>query len=163
MSPSQTAGAVIGLLHAEFAQGSNDHQIVLRDLLPRLQTLRAEALALPPRARRSFRIKRTGPRQRTGRSAGSIARMYERFISYELWRTFLVYNVSRFEGLLFQILRLLLTLFPERLLVKVPGLPAAKAEALAKARTSMNAALQLDSMIDAHLDSIFRNAPTLYL
>ncbi len=163
MPCSQTAGAAVGLLHAQFAQTTNDHQIVLRELLPRLHGLREEALALPPRARRSFRVKRTGPRERTGRSAASIARMYERFCHYEIWRSFFVYNVSRFEGFLFQILRLVLTLYPERMLVVVHGLPTVKVDALTRVRTSADVPQHLDALIDSHLDRVFRHAPRLYL
>lgn len=163
MSPRQAPASLVGVLHANFSQISNDHQIVLRDLLPRLQALRDQGLALGAQGRRSFRIKRSGPRERTSRSGMSVARMYERFIEHELWQAFLVYSVSRFEGFLFQILRLVLTLYPERLLLAVPEAPVVKRKVLAKARSSGNPDRMLEEIIDNQLDRVFRLTPERYL
>jgi len=95
MNKAKTVAASVGKLHSQFSMSSNDLQIVLRGILSHVEAARHEALALPPKGRRSFRIKRTGPRERTGRNAASIVLMYERFVSHEIWEAFLVYNVAQ--------------------------------------------------------------------
>ena len=78
----------------------------------------------------------------------------------ELWEAFLVYNVSRFEAYVAEVLGIVLACDPERLRTNVPGLSVPKPPRVPNAIAGSG---PLAESIESFVDKILRLSPRQYL
>lgn len=150
-------------LHLAFVRKINDVHIFVQQAIPLLNEARDKYEASKHEKDRRYYVPTIGRTKFARRTDQELKNIYERFIENELYENFIVTAVSLFESLLFDVLRLVIYSYPQKLTLNVQGIQVDRTvpiEVLLQSNTLESA---LEEVIRKRINSISYAMPKAYL
>lgn len=117
LKDNETPRQKIGKLERRFRHRINDTHIFAQQAIPLLELQKQELEINPRKGNQKYPVPSTKTNQVARRDDRQIKAIYERFISREMYENFIVNAVSQLESLLFDILRIVINAYPQKLTV----------------------------------------------
>ena len=153
----------IASLQYAFVRQINDAHIFLNQALPLLQEAKMEFVDSGHKKDRRYYVPAIRRTKFAKRKDFELREIYSRFLDGGLYETFFISSVSQFESFLMDALALVISDYPEKLGISVPGVAAGRQTNINVLFDSATLEEARDRVIAEHLSTVFRAAPTSYL
>jgi len=153
----------IARLQTKFVRDVNDMHIFLKQAMPILETARAAYKASQSDEDRKYYVPSVGKIKFAQRTDKELQDIYNRFTQRELYGTFLVGAVSRFEAFLSDVLKTVLTAYPAKLHIAVTGITPCKDVPTELLLRSTDLDSVIGSVIVEHVRRVMYASPKEYL
>ena len=164
LKDNETLPQKIGKLERRFRRRINDTHIFAQQAIPLLDLQKKELETNPRKGNRKYPVPSTKTNQVAQRDDRQIKAIYERFISREMYENFIVNAVSQLESLLFDILRIVINAYPQKLTVSPKkGTEVNKNISLDVLLNAADLSDALATVIDKRLNEVSYASPKDYL
>lgn len=150
-------------LHLAFVRKINDVHIFVTQAIPLLEEARNAYENSQHEKDRRYYVPSIGRTKFARRTDKELKNIYERFITGEFYESFIVTAISQFESMLFEVLRLVIYAYPQKLTINIQGIQAERnvpIEVLLQSDTLENA---LAEVIRRRINAVSYAAPKAYL
>lgn len=150
-------------LHLALVRRLNDVHIFIQQAVPLLEDARNTYETSLHKKDRRYYVPTVGRAKFARRKDKELKEIYERFIARELYENLIVTAVSQFESFLFDVLRLVVSSYPQKLALNVRGVETNRDVPLDVLLQSESLEDALNQVIARRLNSISYAAPRAYL
>jgi hypothetical protein len=141
----------------------NDFHIFLSQAAPVLKDAQEPLANSTHKKDRRYYVPASGRVKFAKRRDGELKAIYDRFLRSGLYEAFLVASISSFESFLLKVLRVIVSEYPGKLSIAVPGVSACKTAPVALVFDSASLVEAQEAIIAEHLSGVFYAQPKAYL
>jgi hypothetical protein len=155
----------VNRLHLAFVNNVDDTHIFVQQSIPLLVKFRSELTESKSREHHRYIVPRVKSRRGIPQKKSDIELrvIYDKFISRELYESFIITTVSQFESLLFKVLRIVITAYPKKLSLNIKGAESKRDIPLDILLNSNNFDEVISQLIDRRINEISYATPKEYL
>ncbi|MCL4559794.1 MAG: hypothetical protein M1281_04155 [Chloroflexi bacterium] len=155
----------VNRLHLAFLNRIDDTHIFAQQSIPLLETYQGELTDSNSKEHHRYivpKVKSRGgiPQKRSDRDLKEI---YDRFIRRELYENFIVTAVSQFESYLFEVLRIVITVYPQKLALNIKGTESKRDIPLEFLLNAKSLSEVITQIVDRRLNELSYASPKEYL
>jgi len=141
----------------------NDVHIFIQQAVPLLEAGRSKFEVSTHKKNRRYYVPVVGRTKFARRKDKEVKAIYDRFITRELYENLIVTAVSQFESFVFDVLRLIITEYPQKLTLSIKGVETNREVPLEVLLRSDNLKDVINEVIDKRLNTISYAPPKAYL
>ncbi|WP_138223197.1 hypothetical protein [Nibricoccus aquaticus] len=141
----------------------NDSHIFLSQAAPVLKDAREPFASSTHEEDRKYFVPALGKSKIAQRTDQELKAIYDRFLSSGLFEAFLVASISAFEAFLLKVLREIISEYPGKLSISVPGVSACKTAPISTIFDASSLEEAQEAVIAEHLSGVFYAQPKAYL
>lgn len=146
-----------------FLRKINDVHIFVRQAIPALEEVKTDYEGSGHKGYRRYYVPDLERKKFTRRNDEDLKAIYDRFITSELYENFVITAVSQFESFLFEVLKLIIKKYPQKLTLNIRGIETNKDFPLSYLLDANDLENVLEKVIDNRLNKISYAAPKVYL